>query len=820
MQPNVMQPGFDAGGQLTTLDVWLQQAAVPGALLDPTTADEHSITAVDTNARGQRIRVAFGNGTETVYDYDPNTYRMVQLTTSRPASFAVDQQTVQDLLYFYDPVGNITRIRDDADTQNVVFFANQRVEPSNDYTYDPLYRLVIAQGREHLGQTGGAPSPPQQVTNDDSFRMALPQPGDGNAMGNYTESYVYDHAGNISSMLHQANSGSWALGYNYAEASWIATGELGNRLSATTLPGDSATGQFSAKYTYDAHGNMTTMPHLQQMVWDADDRLLSTTRQAVNGGTPATTYYEYNSGSERVRKATDMAAAAGVTAVRKNERVYLGAVEVYREFASDGTISLMRETLHVVAGAQAVAMIETRTAGSDPAPQQQVRYQHGNHLGSAALELDDAANIVSYEEYYPYGSTSYQAVASQTDLPKRYRFTGKERDEENDLNYHGARYYAPWLGRWTSCDPVGLKGGPNLYAYGAGNPIRMKDPTGQAPEESSGGGSKSSAGPTLMDTWRYGVEIAKDVRSALGRNVQGDHPIRVQLRALQRTAPNGVQYYSRGVSEAQKELTVLAETGKGLFHTVVGTLQNQIVRKVVSGTIQHESDLFEATRDAYKIAGAATGTAINASALSALDRALVSNAAAQSVSFENTVKELKALPSGLNTVTNASIDLAFAEGAKVADVATAAQSAVALNPAAKALAAAGKAIAPIAPALEVVGKAAGPIGIAASALELGTAKTDVQKLDATLGVTSAVLLASHDPKLQAAGAGMLAGQALEHSLNVSSFSSEHGLQTKAFLERHNFNEGVANVAGGVVTVASTPIALAEATYAKVTSFFH
>ena len=55
---------------------------------------------------------------------------------------------------------------------------------------------------------------------------------------------------------------------------------------------------------------------------------------------------------------------------------------------------------------------------------------------------------------YPYGSTSYQAGRSVAEVSlKRYRYTGKERDEETGLNYHGARYYAPWLGRWTSCDP-------------------------------------------------------------------------------------------------------------------------------------------------------------------------------------------------------------------------------------------------------------------------------------------------------------------------------------------------------------------------------
>jgi RHS repeat-associated protein len=61
---------------------------------------------------------------------------------------------------------------------------------------------------------------------------------------------------------------------------------------------------------------------------------------------------------------------------------------------------------------------------------------------------------------------------------KRYRYTGKERDEETGLYYHGARYYAPWLGRWTAADPAGMVDGPNLYEYVRGNPVRLNDPSG------------------------------------------------------------------------------------------------------------------------------------------------------------------------------------------------------------------------------------------------------------------------------------------------------------------------------------------------------
>src|SRR5205823_2613058 len=87
------------------------------------------------------------------------------------------------------------------------------------------------------------------------------------------------------------------------------------------------------------------------------------------------------------------------------------------------TATLERETLHIIDDNQRVALVETRTldtAGNDPAPRQLIRYQFGNHLGSAMLELDRFAAIISYEEYYPYGSTSYHAVRNQQELPKRY----------------------------------------------------------------------------------------------------------------------------------------------------------------------------------------------------------------------------------------------------------------------------------------------------------------------------------------------------------------------------------------------------------------
>ena len=114
---------------------------------------------------------------------------------------------MQNLHYTYDPAGNITHIQDDA--QQTIYFRNKRVEPSNDYTYDALYRLIQATGREHLGQIS-RPMPAfarrrRTPSTRSTRRSAGPSRNDGNAMGTYIERYVYDAVGNFLQMQHRGS---------------------------------------------------------------------------------------------------------------------------------------------------------------------------------------------------------------------------------------------------------------------------------------------------------------------------------------------------------------------------------------------------------------------------------------------------------------------------------------------------------------------------------------------------------------------------------------------------------------------------------------
>ena len=295
--------------------------------------------------------------------------------------------------------------------------------------------------------------------------------------------------GNILTMIHQANGGSWTRRYDYAENS--------NRLQSTSLPGDDSLGPYSAQYEYDAHGNMTRMPHLPLMQWDFKDQLHASSKQVVNDdGTPEITYYVYDAGGQRVRKVTERTAPAGETPTRMKERIYLGGFEIYREYNGDGsTVTLERETLHIMDDQQRIALVETKTIdmgdGINPPTSLLtpiLRYQLSNHLGSASLELDADGAVLSYEEYHPYGTTAYQSGRSAAEVSlKRYRYTGKERDDETGLGYHRARYYASWLGRWTATDPSGLHDSVNLFSYVTGNPIILHDPNGRSGKKGIGG---------------------------------------------------------------------------------------------------------------------------------------------------------------------------------------------------------------------------------------------------------------------------------------------------------------------------------------------
>ncbi|MCG8474395.1 MAG: insecticidal toxin complex protein, partial [Cytophagales bacterium] len=424
------RPAFGEAGLLKQVRV-----AGPGA------DEKLFVRDISYNARGQRERIVYADKNENSlasadYSYDAETFRLLRLKTEKAGG-----GLLQELHYTYDPAGNISETEDKA--APAVFFNNFKAEPRGIYTYDALYRLTQAEGREHAGQALDF----GQCDNwQDLPFLKNYSPGDAMAWRKYIQRYAYDPAGNMLEMRHAANGGSWTRTCAYEAGS--------NRLSETQ-----AGGQNYAYAHHPRHGFITSLPHLSVMEWNFRDELRATARQEVCGGGagPETVYYVYNAAGERVRKVTETGGA------KKEERLYLGETEIYKKHSGSHS-GLERATLHVSDGSRRIAMIDTRSGADDGTEERTVRFQLADHLGSACLELSDAGEIISSEEFHPFGTTASQAVNKDIKTAaKRYRYTGKERDSESGLEYHSARYYLPWLARWLKPDPAGLRDGVNVF---------------------------------------------------------------------------------------------------------------------------------------------------------------------------------------------------------------------------------------------------------------------------------------------------------------------------------------------------------------------
>jgi len=108
-----------------------------------------------------------------------------------------------------------------------------------------------------------------------------------------------------------------------------------------------------------------------------------------------------------------------------------------------------------------------------------VTYIHTDISGNPLAATDENGNLVWKESYQPFGArTQYNpASAAQTQW-----FHGKEQNASSGLQYFGARWYDPEIGRFLGMDPVGFQDGNlhsfNRYAYGNNNPLRYVDPDG------------------------------------------------------------------------------------------------------------------------------------------------------------------------------------------------------------------------------------------------------------------------------------------------------------------------------------------------------
>ncbi|EHN1693153.1 PAAR domain-containing protein [Salmonella enterica subsp. enterica serovar Newport] len=283
--------------------------------------------------------------------------------------------------------------------------------------------------------------------------------------------YAYDEQGQMCSRTDAAG-GTVVTAFDsrgqmtrYTDCSGRSTGydhdEDGNLTRVTDAEGK------VVRISYNRLGLPETVnsPGKQQdrYTWNAQGQLT----RVISGNTE--THYGYDALGRRIRKAT-YGRHTGHTARSRTDFVWEGFRLLQENVQQQGWRTYLYDA------EQPYTPVASVTGKGES---RQVWYYHTDVTGTPQ-EVTAADGTLVWAGYIRgFGENAADISNSGAYFHQPLRLPGQYFDDETGLHYNLFRYYAPECGRFVSQDPIGLKGGLNLYAY-APNPIRWIDPLGLA----------------------------------------------------------------------------------------------------------------------------------------------------------------------------------------------------------------------------------------------------------------------------------------------------------------------------------------------------
>ncbi|UXA33916.1 hypothetical protein KZA80_16875 [Proteus terrae] len=497
------------------------------------------LRSLSYSAAGQKLREEQGNGLVTTYEYEPETQRLLHVKTQRPQGHALGAKIMQDLRYEYDPVGNIICLKNDAEATR--YWRNQKIVPENRYIYDSLYQLVSATGRESANQKTPASMQSQTITT---------MVKDAQSYTNYTRLYIYDRGGNLTQIRHNSA---------IAQQSFTQDITVSNKNNRALLKSQCSDPKQVDSY-FDESGNLTQLLNGDAIIWDSRNHLKATKEIMESGHLSEGETYQYNSASQRMTKIRGRKTAN--SDLEKVTTLYLPNIEQWE--VSTNSVTEKYAVVQIQAGTSAKVRALCWEIGTPKGIENNsLRYSYDDGIGNSGLETDGQGQLVSYEEYYPYGGTAIWSSENAVEADyKTIRYSGKEKDATG-MYYYGYRYYQPWIGRWLSADPAGTIDGLNLYRMVKGNPVSYIDDNGLMFKRlnaiRAGGRERNSSNDISTVSGTFGA-------SELGRQSQ------------------------LNVSNSKNELIIntierlvgIVETGRGGMRTLQGEQFNETMTKLAA----------------------------------------------------------------------------------------------------------------------------------------------------------------------------------------------------------------------------------------------
>jgi len=318
-------------------------------------------------------------------------------------------------------------------------------------------------------------------------------------INDYKERVSYDPNGNIKTYLRNgAVLGGSPLAMDNLNYRYLpGTNQLDHvddNVSATNYSID-IDDQDTLNYTYDQIGNLTkdVAEGITNISWTVYGKISSISK---SDGTNI--QYTYDASGNRISKK-----------VNDKETWYLrdASGNVMSIYSKDVTVNnnhLTQSEIHLY-GSSRLGVYNLSNDVENPAPVQTITFMRGkkffelsNHLGNVLAIVSDKrfgmdsnsdgvidyyhAEIVSANDYYPFGMMMPGRKYSVANTQYRYGFNGKELDKEvaaTTTYDYGFRIYSPALGRFLSVDPL-AKSYPwyTPYQFAGNKPINSIDVDG------------------------------------------------------------------------------------------------------------------------------------------------------------------------------------------------------------------------------------------------------------------------------------------------------------------------------------------------------
>ena len=244
---------------------------------------------------------------------------------------------------------------------------------------------------------------------------------------------------------------------------------------------------------YDVYGRMVQKPGpggMWRYGYDSEHRMteavLDTPDATGAGNTRHRVMFTYDPFGRRTEKRSE------VTVSEPDGGLVTGAQEV-TSFVWEG-FRLLAETrngqslVYVYEGAGSYTPLARIYGTGD---KQRVDYYRCSHNGMPQALTDEDGKLHWRQDVDTWGETRSEYADEEGSRWRKIwggapeenlRFAGQYLDRETGLHYNTFRYYAPDMGRFITPDPIGLRGGLNLYAY-APNPLSWIDPLGLSGED-------------------------------------------------------------------------------------------------------------------------------------------------------------------------------------------------------------------------------------------------------------------------------------------------------------------------------------------------